>query len=386
MDTAASNISRRSLSYKDDDHDLVILVTGGAGFLGSRIVQALLTKEWVREVRVLDLLCSESLTISESGEGDAQKTIARMKGSVTNTEDVQRAVRGADVVIHTVSVVSEGFMSPAAVEAINVGGTECILRVCSQGNSTPRCVLYAGTVAATITDVDVPDKDESTPLPEPTATIGEYARTKNLAERLMISYDGKSKGGRGVGVLRTCVLRCPPMYGEGDPYCVTPLIDSVKACFGYAPNFLDPVRVRAGYVGNVAEAFAVAAERLARDPDRAAGKAFFVGDDTEPKSITEFCSPILKSLGYSLFPVPIPSIVLLLLAHVLELMFSIGSQLLPLNPAGFTLTPSRARLMRIPHTYSDRWFRHVFNFQPPITPEKAMEATIGFYRDRQQRR
>jgi UDP-glucose 4-epimerase len=78
-----------------------VLVTGGAGLIGSHIVDCLL-EEQVAEVRVLDNLvrgCRANLT-----DAEASGRVAFLEGDVRDPEEVRRAVRGCDYVFHQAAI------------------------------------------------------------------------------------------------------------------------------------------------------------------------------------------------------------------------------------------------------------------------------------------
>ncbi len=74
-----------------------ILVTGGAGFIGSHTVDALLQRGY--EVRILDSL---ERPVHPKGEPPAYLAPAAelLRGDVTSREDLERALRGVDAVVH----------------------------------------------------------------------------------------------------------------------------------------------------------------------------------------------------------------------------------------------------------------------------------------------
>ena len=71
-----------------------VLVTGGAGFIGSALVRACL--EEGDQVRVLDDLS----TGRESNLDEVRDALEFVKGSVSDLQTVEEAIRGSDVVFH----------------------------------------------------------------------------------------------------------------------------------------------------------------------------------------------------------------------------------------------------------------------------------------------
>src|ERR1700687_1369089 len=76
-----------------------VLITGGAGFIGSHVADELLTKG--HSVRVLDVLCSEvhgaDMTWAPTYLSPDVELII---GDIGNPETVRRALRNIDVVVH----------------------------------------------------------------------------------------------------------------------------------------------------------------------------------------------------------------------------------------------------------------------------------------------
>src|SRR5262245_54821318 len=78
----------------------VCLVTGGAGFIGSHLVDALVAQG--HTVRVLDNLSTGSLTNLEG----VRDQIEFIEGDVTDAAAVRGAVRGVEVVFHEAALPS----------------------------------------------------------------------------------------------------------------------------------------------------------------------------------------------------------------------------------------------------------------------------------------
>lgn len=91
------------------------LVTGGAGFIGAHLVQALIDRG--EDVRVLDLKKPHGVNT------DAEF----IQGSVTDAARVAQAMRGVDAVFHLAANAHIWAADKAVFHTLNVGGTRCIL-------------------------------------------------------------------------------------------------------------------------------------------------------------------------------------------------------------------------------------------------------------------
>ena len=107
-----------------------ILVTGGAGFIGSHLCRALL--EQGEKVVVLDDLSTGSYeNLDGIEDGDRLQLIV---DSVNNAKLVDRCVREADFVFHLASAVGVRLIIDQPVHTIEsiVGGTETVLKSCAR--------------------------------------------------------------------------------------------------------------------------------------------------------------------------------------------------------------------------------------------------------------
>lgn len=146
------------------------LVTGGAGFIGSHIVAALLQRG--DQVRVLDNFSTGSRA-NLAGHPDIDLIV----GDIRDTEAVGRAVKGMDYIIHQAALVSvtQSMAEPLTTHHINVDGTLNILTAALAHNV--KRVVMASSCAVYGDNDDLPLRETSLPKP-----MSPYAASKLIGE------------------------------------------------------------------------------------------------------------------------------------------------------------------------------------------------------------
>ncbi|XP_056362759.1 3 beta-hydroxysteroid dehydrogenase type 7 isoform X2 [Oenanthe melanoleuca] len=261
------------------DGACVYLVTGGCGFVGERIVELLSQQDYIKEVRVFDSAAREEV---EKYSTDTTRVTVR-RGDIREPGAVLAAMQGVQVVLHSAALVDyRGSVPFGELRAVNVGGTENVLRACC-ALSIPY-LLYTSSIAA------VGPNSSCEPLlrgDEDTEYSGEvelpYGKTKAMAEKIVLEANGKklSNGGS----LRTCVLRANTVYGERAAF-LQELLLLTRASHG-ALNHLEPEHTERNhtYVGNVAWMHVLAARSLQLEPGLLAGQVYYCYDDTPSQGV-----------------------------------------------------------------------------------------------------
>jgi UDP-glucose 4-epimerase len=172
------------------------LVTGGAGFIGSHLVDGLLDAG--HSVRVLDDLFS--------GSADALPPAAELSiGSVADEEAVRAAVKGVEVVFHLAAhrSVPRSIDHPLATDLANVHGTITVLTAAREAGV--RRVVYASSSSVYGATEQVP-----TPETAPTNPRSPYAVSKLAGEQYCRVFTE-------VFGLETTSLRYFNVYGPRQP-------------------------------------------------------------------------------------------------------------------------------------------------------------------------
>ena len=148
------------------------LVTGGAGFIGSHVVDKL--KDKGIDVRIFDMVMPTF-----------RQDIEYYHGSILDLDALRMAVSGIDVIFHlgAVADVKDVFEEPHYAESINVRGTINILEAARKSRAIKR-VIYASTVWV-YSDCTSDFVDETTTLPPPSHL---YTATKLAGEYYCLAY------------------------------------------------------------------------------------------------------------------------------------------------------------------------------------------------------
>lgn len=148
-----------------------VLVTGGTGFLGRRIVSELAQRHEVR------LLVRPTASRERFPEG-----VHFAQGDVTDRTSLERAVLGCDAVVHAAALVKI-LAPPSNFDRVNLGGIEHVLRAAEEAGSVSKVVYVSSFIALGPTEKG-PGRmlDESAEVQERT-WINDYERTKALADR-----------------------------------------------------------------------------------------------------------------------------------------------------------------------------------------------------------
>lgn len=147
------------------------LVTGGAGFIGSHLVDGLLAAGWT--VRVVDDFSSGR----EENLAAARARIELLRGDFAEPEVAQAAVAGVEVVFHEGAIpsVPRSVAEPLRTNRANVDGTLLVLEAARQAGV--RRVVFAASSSA-YGDTEVLPKVETMPA----APLSPYALQKYAGE------------------------------------------------------------------------------------------------------------------------------------------------------------------------------------------------------------
>ena len=120
-----------------------ILVTGGAGFIGSNLVEALLKDERVSLVRVLDNLATGSLSNIKEFSGNAKFEF--IEGDIRNYQTCLTATSGIDFISHQAALgsVPRSINDPLTSNEVNVTGTLHVFNAAKENNC--KRIVYAAS-------------------------------------------------------------------------------------------------------------------------------------------------------------------------------------------------------------------------------------------------
>jgi nucleoside-diphosphate-sugar epimerase len=171
-----------------------VLVTGGAGFIGSNLVRELLVRG--DDVRVLDNFSTGSRANLDGLDVDI------VEGELRSYERVHNAVRGVEVVYHlgALGSVPRSVQDPLTSSAVNVEGTLNVLLAAR--DEGVRRVVFSSSSSIYGSATALPCSEDA--LPDP---ISPYGVAKLAAERYCVSFSRVYHG------FETVVLRYFNVFG-----------------------------------------------------------------------------------------------------------------------------------------------------------------------------
>lgn len=261
------------------------LVTGGLGFIGSHIAEALVKRG--DRVRILDDLS----TGNRANIASIASQVEVVVGSVTDGVAVDRAVEGVDVVFHEAALASvpRSLVAPLDTHAVCVTGTLNVLDA-ARRLGTKRVVYAASSSAYGNPPNDRAKSESDLPLP-----LSPYAAAKLSAEHYCRAFF-ESFG------LDTVCLRYFNVFGPrqdpNGPYAaVIPKFITAMKCGTPPTIFGDGLQARDfTYIENV-----VSANLLAAETKAGVGKVFNVGAGTTT-NLLELVELLNQALGTKIRP------------------------------------------------------------------------------------
>jgi nucleoside-diphosphate-sugar epimerase len=260
--------------FKGEIKDMVkkrILVTGGAGYVGTSLLPKLLDEG--HEVTVFDNLMhggNQLLVFFRN------KNFNFIKGDVRIKNDLKEAVKNKDIIIHLAAIV--GFPAcqnnPELARHVNVGGTQNLIEV----TNPEQVILYGSTGSnyGKVTEICT----EETPL----NPLSLYGETKTRAENLLLE--------RG----NVVAYRFATAFGVSPRLRLDLLInDFTNKCLRdgylvvYEKNFMRTFI----HVSDMGESFKFAINNM----DKMINKVYNVGDSSMNYSKEAICQMIAKKTG-----------------------------------------------------------------------------------------
>lgn len=249
---------------------LRVLVTGGCGFVGRRLVDALADR-------------GDAVTALDVGGSPWRADVPVVHVDLRDADATARAVVGHDVVVHSASVVHTRANRADDVWAVNLGGTRHVIAACRAAGV--RRLVYVSSASVVYEGRDIEGGDES--LPYTRVSQAAYADSKLEAEKEVLAANGDA--------IATVAIRPHVVFGPGDGRLLPAILQraregKLKREVGPGTHLSDFT-----YVDNLVDALLAAVDRLAPGSP-VAGEAYFVTNG-EPMAFFDFVRRVLRQLG-----------------------------------------------------------------------------------------
>lgn len=262
-----------------------ILVIGGAGFIGSHVVDELL-KEDVEEVIVYDNFCRGTRENLEDALKDPRAKIHDVGGDILQSDILNSAVSQSDYVIHLAALwLLQCFEYPRAAFDVNIRGTFNVLEACRDYNV--KRLVYSSSASVYGDAVEIPMTED-----HPFNNRTFYGATKIAGEAMCRAFNDRYG-------LSYAGLRYMNVYGSRQDYKGT-YIAVIMKILDRIDQGLPPVVYGDGsqsydfiYVQDVARANVCALKSDVTD------EFYNVGSGTKT-SIKEICEMLLALTGSDL--------------------------------------------------------------------------------------
>lgn len=322
-----------------------VLVTGGNGFVGAHLVRRLLERG--HRVRTLD----PHLGLRDAELRAHGATLVR--GSVTNVEDVEQAMRDQEVVFHLASPFGDILQPDQAYWDIEVNGTRNVLATAERYGV--RRVVHCSTqgVHGIITN---PPGNENSPI----APRDYYCQAKAEGEKICREFLDRD--------LDVVVVRPTSVYGPGDTRGWLKLYRMVAngwfLMIGDGRTYNHPV-----YVENLVDCFELAAQS-----PNAKGRTYIAGDD-KAVTLTELVRGVAGAIGTNVRIIRFPWYGM---AWVSAAVIETAFKHVKARPPVFR--------RRLSWFKTNRWFqidraRQELGYEPRVPLATGLEKTAAWYRE-----
>jgi nucleoside-diphosphate-sugar epimerase len=324
-----------------------VLVTGGTGFLGRKLVERLLGRD--RTVIILARRPADDLVA---------RGVRFVCADLADAEAVRAACAGVETVFHLAAKVGVWGRRQDYFQA-NVLGTRALLEGCRAHGV--KKFIHTSTPSVVYTGRDISGVDESLPLT--TRCPAAYPLTKAQAEREVLMANSSA--------LRTTALRPHLIWGVGDPHLVPRLLASARAgrlrIVGRGHN-----RVDMTHVENAVEAQLLAESSLAQPDSHAAGRAYFITDG-RPVVLWDWINGLLRALGEP----PVDRRISLRAAWGLGAVCECAWRVWPL-PGEPPMTRFVAAELAKDHWFDIAAAQRDLGYAPPMDPAEGMAELVGW--------
>ncbi len=323
-----------------------VLITGGTGFIGSRL--ALSCLERGDFVKVLGQVNNPAE--SENRKLIEEKGTEVILASITDRKKIFSLLQGIDVVYHLAAAQHEANVPDQVFWDVNVTGTKNILE--ASVSTGVKCFVHGSTIGVYGASLEG-NIDEQSPL-QPNNI---YGITKLEGEKLVLSYREK---------IPLVIIRISETYGPGDRRLLK-LFKGVKNkiffVIGNGKNMHHLIYVDDLIYG----LFLAAASKDAK------GRIFVLAGK-EPLTTNDMVEEIAKQLGTRIPRYHVPLSLFLALATITEKIF---------KPLGIQPPLHRRRMdfFKKSFVFSHEEAFKTFDFVPETGFSQGVRETIGWYRE-----
>tara|TARA_Y100001934_G_scaffold275565_1_gene370267 strand:- start:3319 stop:4311 length:993 start_codon:yes stop_codon:yes gene_type:complete len=322
-----------------------ILVTGGAGFIGQRIVRQLMDK-------------NHDVTVIGRSTKPEDESICFHRIDIANEPVPDEVCRGMDAIFH-VAAKAGIWGASASYESANVFGTQRILDLCRKHDI--QYLIHTSTPSVVFTGQ--PFRGENEGLPYGRNWLCHYARTKAIAEREVLDANE-------IENLKTIALRPHLVWGSGDPHLIPKVLSKARAgklrMIGDGSNQVDLT-----HVDNAAHAHLLALDALVSGA-HPGGKAYFISQG-EPIALWPWLNNLLGRLGAA----PVRRRISLRKAYAMGFLLECAWKVL-----GLESDPPMTRFVAI-QLGKDHWFddgaaRRDIGYQPIVSMDEGLDETVAW--------